>query len=225
MKKPRLTLHAKSEAELAAQQVCQVGNTCSFHAIAVGLRMLLGVEVNPMALSAEVDNLWRRLRFMRVAPGWAVTPRQQVRIVRHLARTRGFPVTAKYQHGDPETLPNLLDDPDSVPLITLVWLWKGASPIYLGDTDRHFNVSKKPGGHTMILGAYNPDHSAAGKFPTPWGFINPWTNGGAHLFWMRDADFRKAWRFPLPLVRPNALVVMSKKREWGIVKGEKGMRQ
>jgi hypothetical protein len=196
MKKPRLTLHAKSEAELAAQQVCQVGNTCSFHAITAGLRMLLGVE----------------LRFMRVAPGWAVTPRQQVHIVRHLAHTRGYPVTAYYhQHGDPATLPDLLDDPDSVPLITLLWLWKGAPPIYLGDTDHNFNVAKSPGVHTLILGAYDPDHSAAGKFPTPWGFINPWTNGGEHLFWMRDADFRKAWRFPLPLVGPNPLVVMTNK--------------
>jgi hypothetical protein len=69
-------------------------------------------------------------------------------------------------------------------------------------------------------GAYDPDHSAGGKIHTPWGFINPWTNGGDVLFWMTDADFRKAWRFPLPLVGPNALVVMSK-REWGMVNGEK----
>ncbi len=217
MKPGRKTLHAKSEAELAAHQAVQIGNTCSFHAIATGLRLLLDVELDPMALSAEIDRLWRRLRFMRIFPGWAVTPRQQVRIVHHLARTRGFPVTAAYQHGDPETLPDLLDDPDSVPLMTLLWLWKGAPPIYLGDTDRNLNASKSPGGHTMILGAYDREHSAEGKFPTPWGFINPWTNGGDVLFWMRDADFRRAWRFPLPLVGPNALVVM-RKREWGMGK-------
>jgi hypothetical protein len=209
----RKTLHARSENELAAQQACQVGNTCSFHAIAAGLRLLLGVELDPIALSDEIDRLWRRFRFMRVFPGWAVTPRQQVRIVRHLARTRGFPVTAEYQHGDPESLPSLLDDPDSVPLITLLWLWKSAPPIYLGETDHNFNVSKGFGGHTMILAAYDHDHSAGGEFATPWGFINPWTNGGDVLFWMRDADFRKAWRFPLPLVGPNALVVM-KKHKW-----------
>ncbi len=210
MKPRRKTLHAKSEAELAAQQACQAGNTCSFHAISTGLRLLLGLELDPMALSAEINRLWRRFRFMRVFPGWAVTPRQQVRIVRHLARTRGYPVTASYQHGDPETLPDLLDDPDSVPLITLIWRRKKAPPIYLGETDRNFNATKGPGGHTMILGAYDPNHTAAGEFPTPWGFINPWTNGGAQLFWIRDADFRKAWRFPLPLVGPNALVVMRK---------------
>lgn len=204
------TLHAKSEAELAAHQMFQTGNTCSFHAIAAGLRLLLGVELDPTALSAEIDRLWRRFRFMRVFPGWAVTPRMQVRIVRHLARTRGFPVTARYQHGDPETLPDLLDDSASVPLITLLWLWKGAPPIYLGDTDHNFNVVKGPGGHTMILGAYDPEHSAEGKFPTPWGFINPWTNGGEQLFWMRDADFRRSWRFPLPLVGPNPLVVINR---------------
>ena len=124
----RKTLHGKTEADLAALQVRQVGNTCSFHAIAVALRLLLEVHLDPLSLSKEIDRLWWRLRFMRVAPGWAVTPRMQVRIVRHLARTRGLPVSAAYQHGDPETLPDLLDDPDAVPLITLVWLWKSAPP-------------------------------------------------------------------------------------------------
>ncbi len=207
----RRTLHHKSEAALAAHQVRQVGNTCSFHAIAAGLRLLLNVQLDPMALSEEIDRLWWRLRCMRVAPGWAVTPRMQVRIVRHLARTRHLPITASYQHGDPEALPSLLDDPNAVPLITLVWLWKKAPPIYLGDTDQNFNTSSSAGGHTMLLGAYDPEHKADNRFPTPWGFINPWQEDAEQLFWMTEADFRQAWRFPLPLVGPNPLVVMRRK--------------
>ena len=206
----RKTLHAKSEAELAAHQVHQVGNTCSFHAIATGIRLLLGVELDPMALSDEMDHLWWHLRFMRVAPGWAVTPRMQVRIVRHLARTRDLAVTASYQHGDPETLLDLLADPESVPIITLVWLCKGAPPIYLGDTDQNFNATQSMGGHTMILAAHDPNHMADGVFSTPWGFINPWKEDAESLFWMADAAFRKAWGFFLPLVGPNPLVVMKK---------------
>jgi len=211
MKPGRKTLHGKSEAELAALQSRQTGDTCSLHAITAGLRLLLNVKLDPMALSSEVDRLWWRLRFMRVAPGWAVTPRMQVRIVHHLARTRGYPVTASYQHGDSEILPSLLEDPHAVPIITLVWLWKSAPPIYLGDTHQNFNTSNAPGGHTMLLAAHDPNHTSGEKFPTPWGFINPWTNGGIHLFWMADADFRQAWRFPLPLVGPNPLVVMQRK--------------
>lgn len=210
MNPTRKTLHQKNENELAALQTCQVGNTCSFHAIATGLRLLLNVQLDPMALSKEIDRLWWRLRFMRVAPGWAVTPRMQVRIVHHLARTRHLPATATYQHGSPDTLSELLEDAGSVPIITLVWLWENAPPIYLGDTDRNFNATKSAGGHTMILGAYDPEHKADDRFPTPWGFINPWKDNADQLFWMADADFRKAWRFPLPLVGPNPLVVMRK---------------
>jgi len=205
----RKTLHAKSEAELAANQVCQVGNACSFHAIATGVRLLVGVELDPMMLSDEADRLWWRFHCMRVFPGWAVTPRQQVRIVRHLARTRGLGITASYQHGDPETLPALLDDPESVPIITLVWLCKQAPPIYLGDTDQNFNATQSMGGHTMILAAYDPEH-ISGELNTSWGFINPWKDDADELFWMADVDFRKAWCFPLPLVGPNPLVVMRK---------------
>jgi len=210
MRPRRKTLHAKSEAELAALQVRQVGNTCSFHTIAAGLRLLLDIHIDPMALSEEIDRLWWRLRFMRVAPGWAVTPRMQVRIIRHLARTRGYPVTAHYQHGNPETLPDPLDDPRSVPIITLVWLWKSAPPICLGNTDQNFHAFTSAGGHTMLLASHDPDHTAGGQFPTPWGFINPWKEDTDQLFWMADADFRKAWRFPLPLVGPNPLVVMKR---------------
>lgn len=204
----RKTLHQKSEGHLAAFQVRQVGNTCSFHAISVALSILLNYTIDPMALSEEVNRLWWRGRFMRVAPDWAVTPRMQVRILKYLAKTRDLPVTAFYQHGDIRTLTNLLSDPNIVPLITLLWLRGKAPPIYLGETTKNFNASAKMGGHTMILAAFDPGHQGDNLLATPWGFINPWNANTDQLFWMCDVDFQRAWGFPLPLVGPNPLVLI-----------------
>ena len=206
----RKTLHLKSEPELAGYQVRQIGNTCSFHAISVALRLLLNVIIDPIALSDEINHLWWRGRFMRVAPDWAVTPRMQVRIVRYLADKMNLPVTATYLRGDPETLPDLLDDLTIIPLITLIWIWRQAPPIYLGETTQNFNGSKAAGGHTMMLAAYDPEHWAEDQFPTPWGFINPWKDHATTLFWISDADFRKSWHFWLPFIGPNPLVMIRK---------------
>lgn len=202
------SLHAKTELELAEYQTFQIGNTCSFHVISVSLRLLLNYTIDPMALSNEINHLWWRGRFMRVTPDWAVTPRMQVRIVRYLARTRGLPVTATYQHGDPETLPDMLADLTTIPIITIIWLRRKAPPIYLGNTTQNFNHTRSAGGHSMLLAAYNPNHTADGQFLTPWGFINPWIENSAQLFWMTDVDFRQAWHFWLPGVGPNPLVLV-----------------
>ena len=207
----RKTLKTKSEAELAALQVKQVGNTCSFHAIAAALQLLLDYEINPDEISNEVNDLWWRGRFMRVAPDWAVTPRMQVRIVRYLAKKEKLPITAFYSHGKVETLPVVLSDQDSVPLITLLWIWRKAPAIYFGNTTHNHNKTSKMGGHTMILAAFDPDHRADDEFSTPWGFINPWMANTEQLFWMRDEDFRRSWRFPLPFVGPNPLVMIQRK--------------
>jgi hypothetical protein len=202
------TLHAKTEAELAGYQTNQVGNTCSFHVIAASLRILLNYDIDPAALSDEINRLWWRARFMRVFPDWAVTPRMQVRIVRYLAQTRGLPVDAKYYRGDPETLPEMLVDLTQVPIITLIWLPHKAPPIYLGGTTINFNGTQSMGGHSMLLAAYDPNHSTGDQFATPWGFINPWKADASTLFWMQDEDFRRSWRFWLPLVGPNPLVLI-----------------
>lgn len=206
----RKTLHHKNEPELAGYQVRQVGNSCSFHAISVALRILLNVTIDPIALSDEINQLWWRGRFMRVAPDWAVTPRMQVRIVKYLAEKLSLPVTASYQHGTPETLPTALDNLTTIPLITLIWLQKNAPPIYLGETAHNFNATKSSGGHTMMLAAFDPEHMADDQFTTPWGFINPWKNDTTTLFWLTDADFQKAWRFWLPFVGPNPLVLIQR---------------
>jgi len=206
----RKTLHLKSEPELAGYQVRQIGNTCSFHAISVAIRLLLNVIIDPIALSDEISRLWWRGRFMRVAPDWAVTPRMQVRIVRFLADELNLPVTATYHRGDPESLPGLLDDLTTIPVVTLIWLWQQAPPIYLGETTKNSNASKAAGGHTMMLAAYDPVHMAEDQFLTPWGFINPWKDNATSLYWISDADFRKAWRFWLPFNGPNPLVMIRK---------------
>lgn len=204
------TLHAKTEAELAGYQTRQVGNTCTFHAIAISLHLLLNFTLDPMALSDEANRLWWRGRFMRVAPEWAVTPRMQVRIIRYLAKTHSLPITAEFLHGHPDTLSELLSDPESAPIITIIWRWRQAPPIYLGSTTQNFNETRSAGGHSMLLGAYDPQHTANGLFKTPWGFINPWKDNTDQLFWMTDRDFRRAWRFWLPGIGRNPLVVIQR---------------
>jgi hypothetical protein len=202
------TLHTKTEAELAVYQERQVGNTCSFHMISVSLSLLLNTTIDPMTLSDEVNRLWWRGRFMRVVPDWAVTPRMQVRIVRYLARTRGLPVTAVYQRGDHETLPDMLADLTTIPIITIIWPWRKAPPIYLGSTAQNFNTTRSAGGHSMILAAFDPNHTTGGLILTPWGFINSWMENATQLFWMTDEDFRRAWHFWLPGIGPNPLVLV-----------------
>lgn len=206
----RKTLHAINESKLASYQARQVGNTCSFHAIAVALRLLLDYEIDPIALSEKINDLWWRGRFMRVAPNWAVTPRMQVRIVHFLAKENNLPISAFYKHGNLDMLPASLTDPNAVSLITLLWFWGGAPPIYLGDTDQNYNSTNKIGGHTMILAAHDLEHRADGQFFTPWGFINPWRENTKQLFWMSTEDFRKAWGVPLLLIGPNPQVVIQK---------------
>lgn len=204
----RKALHAKTETDLAGYQTRQVGNSCSFHMISVSLRLLLSTTIDPMMLSDEVNRLWWRGRLMRVAPNWAVTPRMQVRIVRYLARTRGLPISAAYQRGDPETVVDVLGDVTAVPIITIIWPWRKAPPIYLGSTPQNFNTTRSAGGHSMILAAFDPSHTSGGIIPTPWGFINPWIENSAQLFWMTDEDFRRAWRFWLPGIGHNPLVII-----------------
>ncbi len=204
-------LQMRNEAELAALQSRQKGNSCTFHVIAAAIRLLLEYEIDPEALADEINKRWWRGQFMRVLPGWAVTPRMQVEIVRHLSKTRNLLVDASLKRSSAQKLLNLLAEPDQrvIPIITLVWLWGQAPPIYFASTTLNFNQTKAPGGHSMILAAYDPEHWAEDKFPTPWGFINPWMADSTHLFWMRDVDFLKAWGFSLPGMLSNPVVLVS----------------
>lgn len=203
-------LHGMTEKDLASLQNRQVGNTCTLHAITTALRMLLNFEYDPAELSDEVDRLWRRGRWMRVFPGWAVTPRQQVRILRYLAKQHQLPVDAVFHKGTPEILPGLLLDERVIPIVTLTWLWNQAPPIFYGQEPRNRNASRKVGGHSMIFSAYDPNHLVNQSFTAPWGFINPWKDDATHLYWMRDQDFRKAWGFTVPFNGPRPLVLIHK---------------
>jgi len=203
-------LHGLSENELASLQKRQVGNTCTLHAITTALQMLVNFSYDPSRLSEEVDRLWRRGRLMRVFPGWAVTPRQQARILRYLAKTHHLPVNAVFHKAIPEILPGILSNENVVPIITLIWWKSQAPPIYYGHELKNRNSSSKMGGHSMILAAFDPDHLIDESFPAPWGFINPWKDGATQLYWMKDRDFKKAWRFTMPFNGPNPLVLIYK---------------
>ncbi len=208
----RNTLLGKTELELASLQTEQVGNACSFHAISAATQLLVNRTFDPQHLSQVVNQRWWRGQFMRIAPNWAVTPRMQKRIVHFLAKKYHLPVVAKYQSSEPNALLGHLLNPkhDAIPIITLTWLWHQAPPIYYGDSKHNMNKTRRAGGHTMVLAAYDSTHRAGGQLLTPWGFINSWRSNVDALFWMTDADFRKAWRFWLPGVGPNPVVFISR---------------
>ena len=211
MKPTQNTLHKKSETDLATYQRKQIGNSCSFHAISTGINLLLNLSIDPMALSEEINRLWWQAHFMRIAPNWAVTPRMQVRIINHLAHTRHLSISADFLHGTPDILHQILSDPRGiyVPIVTI--LWCGQRPnIYYANSHRNNMRTSFIGGHSMILAAFDPDHTTQGEFCTPWGFINSWKDKANHLFWMREEEFLRAWRFWIPFIGPNPLVLMKR---------------
>ncbi len=206
----KTSLRALPENELARFQTLQKGNNCTLHAISAALDLLCGFQIAPDELIAEVNRLWFRGRFYRLFPNWAVTPPMQARIVRYLAKTRNLPLKARLLHISPEVLRNLPHDENLTALVTIYWLAGKAPPIYHGTRGLNYNQVQGMGGHTMLFAAFDPDHLTDQTLLTPWGFINSWSSGGTGLFWMQDADFRKAWGFPLLNLGSNAAVIISK---------------
>ena len=202
------TIRTKTVTELAGYQTRQSGNNCSFHAISAGIQLLLDYKINPNTLATEINQQWWRGNFMRVFPNWAVTPRMQVRIIDYLAKTRNLPIRGLFRNSTLSECLQILLDPNTVPIITLIWLWGQAPPIYYGDSQLNFNKTKKAQGHTMILAAYDPNHISGEGLHTPWGFINSWRDDAQHLFWMTEADFTKAWHFPFPGIGLNPMVLL-----------------
>lgn len=200
-----------SEPELARYQTLQKGNNCTLHAISSALGMLGVHHQDPQALANEVNRLWWRGRFYRLAPGWGVTPPMQAKIVNYLARKYDLPVSARVLHLSPEILHIMPYGDSFVTLVTIYWLPRQAPALYLGDTARNYNATKKAGGHTMLFASYDPDHQSGTDLLTPWGFINSWAAGGDVLFWMENKQFKKAWSFPLPHWGKNAAVVITRK--------------
>lgn len=203
-------LHMKTEPELAALQKLQVGNSCSFHAISAAIKLLVDVQLDPHLLAEEIDYLWWRFKPMRTYPGWAVTPRQQKRIVNYLADSRALPLSAGFEHASVERLWEVLNYAHAVPLITLLWTKNHVPGIYLGSSPINYNSNNQTNAHTMLLAAFDPTHITYGIGETPWGFVNSWRNGGEQLFWMQDEDFRRTWDFFLPGVGPKPLVLIER---------------
>ena len=201
------TLHGKTETFLAGFQSNQVGNSCTLHTTSVALRLLLNYYIDPMALSDEVNRLWWRGRFMRIAPDWAVTPRMQVRLLRYLAKTRSLPLSISFQHANTNLLIESLSNPTLIPIITVFWLKGQAPAIYYGNSTGNYNATNNMGAHSMLFAAYKPDH-LSGERVTPWGFINSWKDDSNLLFWMSDEDFRKSWGLKLPGIGNNPLILI-----------------
>lgn len=201
---------AKDEIELSNFQTLQRGNNCAFHTISSAIKILFNVQINPQKLAKEIDSLWWRLKPMRIFPGWAVTPKQMIKVISHLQKKTSLPLTAKYLRGSIELLKNELSKKTSVPIVTITWFRNQNPAIYLGYSPFNFNPEKSANAHTMILAAFDPEHFIDGVGYTPWGFINSWTNPPAHLFWMTDLDFQNSWNSWFPFVRTNSLILIKK---------------
>lgn len=198
-----------SEKELAGYQTLQSGNDCALHAISGAITLISDEQIQPSELIETTNRLWWHGQFFRVAPGGGVTPGMQKRLVNYLAKKRGLALSAQLIHSTPGALPDLLKNTDQAVLVTIYWLARQAPAIYRGQNDFNFNQNKTFGAHTMLFSRFDPHHKTQEKI-TPWGFINSWAAGGTDLFWMEDAPFRKAWKFPLPMLGHNATVLITR---------------
>jgi hypothetical protein len=206
----KTSLRAMPETKLAKFQTMQMGNDCAIHSIVAAIELLTDFRLNPFELIDEVNRVWWRGRFFRLAPNSGITPPLQVRLINYLARTRSIPIQAKLFHLDPEILRVTAEAENIASLVTIYWWFNHAPAIYYSKQSKNYNVVKGASGHTMLFAAYDPDHFN-GEIHTPWGFINSWVTEGTALFWMEDKEFRKSWSIPIPRWGNNATVIISHK--------------
>ncbi len=196
------------ETKLAKLQTLQIGNDCAVHSMAAAIELLTDVKLDLQETIDEVNRLWWRGRFYRLAPKSGITPPMQVRLLRFLAKKHHLPLKAKLVHLNPEVLRATAQAEDIASLVTIYW-WYGNSPaIYYKDLPKNYNAVQAASGHTMLFAAYDPEHFS-GTTRTPWGFINSWVNAGTGLFWMEDRQFRQAWAIPIPRWGNHATVIIS----------------
>lgn len=196
------------ETKLAKLQTLQIGNDCAVHSMAAAIELLTDVKLDLQETIDEVNRLWWRGRFYRLAPKSGITPPMQVRLLRFLAKKHHLPLKAKLVHLNPEVLRATAQAEDITSLVTIYW-WYGNSPaIYYKDLPKNYNAVQAASGHTMLFAAYDPEHFS-GTTRTPWGFINSWVNAGTGLFWMEDRQFRQAWAIPIPRWGNHATVIIS----------------
>lgn len=206
----KTSLRALPEKNLAKFQSLQTGNDCAIHSLVAAIELLTNIKLDTQEIIDEVNRIWWRGRFFRLAPKSGITPPMQVRLLRYLAKKHHLPLTARLLHLNPELLRATASADNIASLVTIYW-WFGHSPaIYYMDQPRNYNALKGASGHTMVFAAYDPDH-LSGEIPTPWGFINSWVTQGTGLFWMEDKDFQKSWGIPIPRWGKNAAVVISLK--------------
>lgn len=206
----KTSLHALPEKHLAKFQSQQTGNDCAVHSLVAAIELLTNVRLDPQEIIEEINRLWWRGRFFRLAPKSGITPLMQVRLLRYLAKKHDLPLTAKLFHLSPELLRSTAESETLACLVTIYW-WFGHSPsIYYMDSPKNYNALKGASGHTMVFAAYDPEHFS-GDIHTPWGFINSWITQGTGLFWMEDKEFQTAWGIPIPRWGKNATVVISHK--------------
>lgn len=204
------SLQSLPEEDLAPLQSLQKGNDCAVHAIAAAIQLLCGLRLNPVVLVEELNRLWWRGHFYRLAPGWAIPPTMQARLINRLAQELQLPICARLEHSTPEALINSLLDPARASLVTIYWLYGQVPSIFYGRRAENYNATRLPGGHTMLFGAYDPEHTNGEGKTSPWGFVNSWVDGGKALFWMEDEAFRRAWRLLPGAYGRNATVAITR---------------
>ncbi len=204
----KTSLRALPEKNLAKFQSQQTGNDCAIHSLVAAIELLTDVKLDTQEIIAEVNRLWWRGRFFRLAPHSGITPPLQVRLLRYLAKKHNLPLRARLFHLSPELLRATAEAENIASLVTIYW-WFGHSPaIYYMDQPKNYNMLHGASGHTMVFAAFDPEHFS-GETQTPWGFINSWVTQGTGLFWMEDKEFQKTWHTPIPHWGKNATVVIS----------------
>ena len=207
-----VTLAGMSEKSLAAYQHNQVGNTCTLHSISAAIQLLSGRVIDPAELADELDamNFFQRLPY-RCWKNGPVTPFQQVALLRRLVKDMGLSLQVGLSHPTHPGLIDLIQQPDTVVMVTIGWAKHAAPAITLGTGTSSYANNMSLTWHTIISAAYDPLHIDTGGLQKPWGFINSWINDSDYLFWMPDGDFRKAWSFYTPLGGIRPAVVIKKK--------------
>lgn len=162
---------------------------------------------------------------LRLWPNGPVAPREQAILARELAAKHRIPVRALAMRGTPEDLLRYLAMPNTHVLVSFGW--SGSDLPHILHPDGKFRLFGRPEvvqigsrrvelpftAHTMLLAAYDPNRHAildGQEVTAPWGFINSWVDAGEGLYWMTEVDFRKAWRFVIPFVGRQKMVVLQR---------------
>lgn len=203
-----------AEAQLSAfqQEQATERNDCADYTIAAAMNMLYGgaAQGKDVARAADLGNV---LFGYRLWPNGPTTPAQHANLVNDIARQGGLPVSATALRATPAELVGLLQQPDTVVVVTIGW-----DDAHVPEIARASDAATRASGgaalqinaHAMVLAAFDPGHRDANGNPAPWGFVNSWSNGGSELYWMPDADFQQAWAHDIPLVGAHNAVVITR---------------